>query len=605
MSIYQFNPEDAKRFAREQGIRVSERGDELQFQVCPYCKRQTTKTYKFAINLQTGAFNCLRASCGAKGNMLTLARDFNFSLGRDVDEYYSHRKTYRNLAKYPRPEVRTPAIEYMESRGISKEIAERFSITTQKEHDNILVFPFFDENSRMQFVKYRKTDFDKEKDSAKEWCESNCKPILFGMDQCNAEQNKTLILTEGQIDSLSVIEAGIDNAVSVPTGAKGFTWVPYCWDFLGEFDTLIVFGDHENGKITLLEEMQQRFHGNVKHVRPEDYRGCKDANELLRKYGARAVRDAVLNAIPTENPRIKSLDEYERLNTADMEHFTTGFRELDRTIGGFWFGQLIILTGERGDGKSTLASQFGLTALSNGYTVFCYSGELRGSTFQEWFDQQAAGPDHVNTLVSNLDYTTYKVDGQYIDRIHQWYHDRFFLYDNTFVDDPEEDAEALIITLEDAIKKNCCRVLIIDNLMTAMQDDLSADLYRQQTKFVRALSLLAKKYNVLIFLIAHPRKTFTGKFKNDDVAGSANITNLADVVIRYARPGSDYEGPADRLLQVEKNRLSGRLTRDGIELYYNEPSKRISEGAFDWRAGWEDSDQDGFVPVGDMNEIPF
>ena len=87
------------------------------------------------------------------------------------------------------------------------------------------------------------------------------------MDKCNPEANDTLVMTEGQIDSLSCAEAGIPNAVSVPTGAQGFTWVPYCWDFLGKFKTLIVFGDHEKGHITLIAEMQTIFHGKVKHVR--------------------------------------------------------------------------------------------------------------------------------------------------------------------------------------------------------------------------------------------------------------------------------------------------------------------------------------------------
>ncbi|MFR7901549.1 MAG: toprim domain-containing protein [Ruminococcus sp.] len=83
------------------------------------------------------------------------------------------------------------------------------------------------------------------------------------MYQCNLD-NKTLVLTEGQIDSLSVAESGIENAVSVPNGKNGFTWVPYCWDWLQNFDTLIVFGDRENGRITLLDDMQRRFRGVVR-----------------------------------------------------------------------------------------------------------------------------------------------------------------------------------------------------------------------------------------------------------------------------------------------------------------------------------------------------
>lgn len=80
MNIYEFDPDDAKRFGQEQHIKYQQRGDELQFKYCPYCRNKTDDKNTFAINLRTGQFKCLRASCGAKGNMITLARDFNFLL---------------------------------------------------------------------------------------------------------------------------------------------------------------------------------------------------------------------------------------------------------------------------------------------------------------------------------------------------------------------------------------------------------------------------------------------------------------------------------------------------------------------------------------------
>lgn len=268
--IYEFDPDDVFRFAREQGIPVFTRGDEAHFKVCPYCHGNAGKDKKtFGVNLKTGQYQCMRASCGAKGNMLTLARDFNFSLGRDVDEYYSRKDRYKSLRHYPRPTTKPKAVEYMESRGISKEITESYAITVRRDNANILVFPFYDESKAMTFIKYRKTDYDPSRDSNKEWCEANCKPILFGMDHCDPEKSDTLVMTEGQIDSLSCAEAGVLNAVSVPTGKLGFTWIPHCWDFLCKFKTLIVFGDHERDEITLLDEMKIRFPGTVKHVRPE------------------------------------------------------------------------------------------------------------------------------------------------------------------------------------------------------------------------------------------------------------------------------------------------------------------------------------------------
>ena len=609
MGIYEFNPNDVYRFAQEQGLsKPRKRGDELHFNKCPYCGNKTDDKNTFAINLRTGQFKCLRASCNAHGNMITLARDFNFSLGSTVDEYFNRQKRYRDLSRYPRPTIRPPAIEYLESRGISQAITEKYSITTQKDNDNVLVFPFFDDSGTMQFIKYRKTDFDKSKDKNKEWCEKDCKPILFGMDQCDANRSGTLVITEGQIDSLSVAEAfgGDINAVSVPTGANGFTWVPYCWDFLGKFTELIVFGDHEKGHITLLEDMEKRFQGAVKHVQEDAYKDCKDANELLRKYGKGAVIEAVETAVLVDNKRIKRLCEVERKDTSEMKAISTGISKLNKIIGGFYFGQLIILTGERGLGKSTLGSQFIMHAINQQVPAFCYSGELPEWFFQDWFDRQCAGRDNINVVMSDLGFNNYKIEPAAVELIHDWYRELIYIYDNTVAGTEDEEPEAIIDTLENAVKQYGCRILLIDNLMTAISDDLKSDLYRQQSAFVRALAAMAKKYDIIVLLIVHPRKRQGNTFSNDEVAGSSNITNLADVVLNYAMPRDDMDVVPERVLQVTKNRLTG--TTGQINLWYDVPSKRILEaiGMHRIKLGW--NIEDGFMELPEMSDetdIPF
>ena len=604
MSMYEFDPDDAKRFGREQGIQYRIRGDELQMVRCPYCRNKTDDKNTFAINLRTGQFNCKRSTCGAKGNMITLSRDFHFSLGREVDEYFNSQRRYKNLRDYPVPESKPESVAYMESRGISKAVTETYNITTRKDDDKVLVFPFFDEKNQMQFIKYRKTDFVKGRDRNKEWCEENCKPILFGMNHCDPAAGP-LVMTEGQIDSLSCTEAGIMNAVSVPTGAKGFTWVPYCWDWLGTFNELIIFGDHENDKITLLEEMRHRFHGTVKRVRPDGYQGCKDANELLQKFGPEAVRNAVDQAVVVEDPLSKDLSEVARKDVMKMEHFSTGFGKLDKLIGGFFLGSLVLLTGERGHGKSTLASQFGIFAIKQGYATFFYSGEMPDFQFRDWFDRQVAGNRYINKTESNLGFTAFSVNGMYEDRIAAWYRGKARIYEDGDIDD-DAGKNALLETMETNIKQYGIQVLIIDNLMTAMEDDMSSDLYRQQTVFVGKLAKMAKTMNVVIILVVHPRKANARDFGNDDVMGSSNITNLAHVVLRYTEPKERSAQNEDRVLQTLKSRLVGRIDRDGIPLFYQESSKRISESqTFDWTLGWEPENQTEFNPVDNMDDIPW
>lgn len=612
---YEFRLEDARRFADMQGITVVQRGNELHFRKCPYCRETTDDRNTFAINTDTGMFKCLRASCGAHGNMITLARDFDFSLGTEIDEYYRPSKKYRNMRKYPRPATREPAVVFMKSRGISREITESYSITTKEGQDNIICFPFYDENNVLQFVKYRKSDFNKDRDNNKEWCLSKCKPILFGMDHCSADMSDVLILTEGQIDSLSVAEAfcGAVNVVSVPTGAKGFTWVPHCWDFLRQFNELIIFGDHEDDKITLLEEMKTRFHGKICHVRPEDYRGCKDANELLLKYGRKAIQEAIENAVPVKNERILDISTIQRKSAVE-DSIDTGIRQLNRLTGGFPLGRLAVITGQSGKGKSTLAMQFAVRAVEQGYKVFCYSGELNDWEVAKQLDRQVAGRKYLEEHENRSGFKEYEIKEEYKETVTEWTKNKFYLYNNSIIEEDEDESHALIRTVQDAVRQYDCRVVILDNLMTAMMDDLNLDLYRQQTRFVMNLHNMASSMNIFIMLIAHRRKSQGNQFQNDDIAGSSNIINLVDMILQYGEPVlekgevSDARHDGDRILQLTKNRITGQLNEKGIKLWFDEASTRISETLtdFDWSMSWQ-SGKDGFQAISaeDLDEIPF
>lgn len=630
MGIYKFKPDDAVDFAYFLGAKVNRHGDELFFEKCPYCQGNTKDKKTFSINLKTGQFKCFRASCGRTGNMLTLQKDFGFSLGRDADEYYKPSRKYRNIHKdASKIEVRDPAVAYMKKRGISADVVGKYHITTRKDNDSIIVFPFYDTSGKLQFVKYRDADFTEEKKAQganKEWCEANCKPILFGMDQCDTKI-KTLVLTEGQIDSLSCAEAGIPNAVSVPTGAQGFTWYPYCYDFLKDFTELVVFGDHEHGHITLLEDMRNRFHGVVKHVKEEDYKGCKDANEILLRHGREAIVQAVMNAVADSASHIIRLADVEDPDDDDLESFSSGFPSIDAAAGGLQLGQLVVLTGQTGLGKSTFGEQLATFAVKEGYRTLIYSGELRNKDVRRAIDRQVAGPDFIGErprprIPGYLEPVVYKMQQE---QIHSWYRERLFLYDVSGLyrkDAYEDDEQTLFDTLERAIIQNGVEVMLIDNLMTAIDDDSSIDQYRQQTMFVKRLKALVMTYKVLIILVAHPRKTSAERLGNDEVAGSANITNLADMVIGFTSLTKDEaqtykESGCNRKITITKNRITGRLS-EAIPVFYNRLSGRVVEmektsGKYDptkrpnflgpqFNYGW----QPEFTSVDDVpDEIPF
>lgn len=606
MSFYEFQDSDAHALARHIRVETRQRGNELQLKDCPYCRsgKGGKDKWTFAINLHTGQYKCLRASCSVSGNMISLAKDFDFSLGSEVDSYY-HRsiRRYRTFRKMEKPINPKPAaVQFLHNRGISEGIAKKYQITVQNNNDNILVFPFLDEKGQMKFIKYRKTDFNSDTDSNKEWCERDCKPILFGMYQCNP-MNKTLVLTEGQIDSLSVAESGIENAVSVPTGKNGFTWFPFCYDWLQQFDTLIVFGDCERDEITLLEDMKRRFFGTVKVVRQQDYKGCKDANELLLRYGKDAVRQAVEQAEAVPVKQIKDLSTVKSVDLFSLPKIPTGIKPLDDVLsGGIYLGQTAILTGKRGDGKSTLGSQILANALDSDRNILAYSGELPDYFFKRWLDLQIAGKRHVIDRCNDDGTVSRYLSKSLTENIGEWYRGRAFLFDNQAADDDE--LSNLLDILEKAVIQYGIELVLLDNLMTALDVGMDVDIYRAQSKFVDKLVKMSKRLNIAVILVVHPRKNAFGRDDTDEVSGSGDITNKADIVLTYKR-GKDLPD-TERKLSVSKNRLTGKLSvKDNeIHLYYDPASKRISDDIanFSKAYGWEQQG-DGFLEAEEIT--PF
>lgn len=598
MKLYEFKREDAFRFADMVYGGKKQKGDELEFQFCPYCKGGSRKDKgTFSINLNTGQFECKRSSCSARGNMLSLSRDFGFSVSEEIDRYYNINDYNGKFKKFKEAHIQSKdgAVKYMAERGISEDICRKYEITTKEGQDNVLVFPFKNETGELKFIKYRNLDFVKGQSAgSKEWCEAKCMPILFGMNHC--DDFEELVITEGQIDSLSLAEAGIKNAVSVPTGKNGFTWIPHCWDWLIQFKSLVIFGDNENGQITLSDTLSKRFPNKVRIVNSEDYKGCKDANEILQNYGKQALVDAVAKAKEVPSKQIKSLADVEAVDILNSESIKTNIPALDILLsGGMHLGQLILLSGERGDGKSTFMSQLIVEATEQGYVSFVYSGELMDYYFKRWIDMQIAGRKELPNPVIN--------------KLNDWYRNKIFLYDNNVVED--EEMEELLTVVETAIQKHDAKLICIDNLMTAMEVDPREDLYRAQSRFVGKLAKIAKTHNVVVLLVAHPRKS-NGDFSNDVISGSADITNKVDIVMGYCRD-INYADHM-RTLIVTKNRLTGKLAKPGdIVLDYSEDSKRIVQHGcgFDKKYSWDKivpaENEDGFVPVNadDEWEIPF
>ena len=604
---YEMNQDDLHGFIEFIGAETKKKGKDIFFRVCPKCGSSAPKDdeWKFSINWKTGAFGCLRGSCGYHGHFVELCRDFGYKIGLEAEQQYTQFPQPRERIK-----PRDSALAYLKGRGISAEIAEMYEVTAFEDRPNILWFPFFNEFGKLVYAKFRKMDYRKGRDKNKEWTEAGGQPILFGMKVCTGFD--TLVITEGQLDSLSVAEAFKDqenapNAFcSVPNGMNAFTWIPNCLDRLKKFNTVIVFGDMEHGHMSLLETITQRVPCKIKAVRAEDYLGEKDANDILTAFGAEAVRKCVWNATEQEISNVKELADVQYVDITKLPKVATGIWELDKALrGGICYGQVCLLTGKRGDGKSTFMSNICAEAIEQNVGVFAYSGELPGFHFKAWLNCQLAGNGYMSARDDGFGGTEYYLNAETDRRISEWYRGKAFIYDNTVIDG--EETESLLETIRKVANRKNVKLFCIDNLMTAM--DIVEDqnnLYLAQSNFVRELKDIAIRYDVAIILVAHPRKAGkddkAGGFDNDIVSGSSNITDRVDIVLNYSRVKDD-EG-YDSLLEIGKSRLVGTLKlgkEDGIHLLYSSKTKRVyGTRSLDKHYGWEREP----MPVEDI-DVPF
>ena len=124
-------------------------------------------------------------------------------------------------------------------------------------------------------------------------------------------------------------------------------------------------------------------------------------------------------------------------------------------------------------------------------------------------------------------------------------------------------------------KRYGVKVFCVDNLMVTENDEKEE--LRNQTEIVKKLKSFAKKYNCIVHLVAHPRKSQYGQdnLSKSDISGSANITNLADYVMIVQRIKDDENPTIDKYttLTIDKDRYMGG--RIGIELLFNKDRRRF------------------------------
>lgn len=590
--MYEFKYDDLSDFITFIGSETKEKGKEIEFKHCPYCDGgENGDKWTFSVNSETGRFNCMREKCGAKGAFVTLARDFNFDLRQETD-YREFDNSFQNSPKAWGATAESK--EILRKRGIPYEITEKFCVTTYAGKDDILVFPFFDSKRHLTTIKYRNSKFVKGKtEGSKEWYEANTRPILYGMWLCGT--SGTLVVTEGQIDALSLSAAGIENAVSVPGGAKNFKWVDNCREFVEQFDEIVIFGDCEKGKITLVDGFCEAFpEKKIRVVQVADYLKCKDANEILQSFESNGdyeesfeiLRQCVERAKNARQLPIKQLSDIEWHYSDDDPVIRTGFRQLDNTIRGLSYGQLCILTGWSGDGKSNFASQLLVNIANQGIKCLVYSGELSNKLVKEQIAFITAGSARINQIIKadGTECRRFRDEDVTRDALTEWMRNRLYIWEDKPITTDSTDANEtahFVITLENTIKALCVKFIILDNLMTLLSVSEDKDVYQAQTNVIKKLKAIAQQLDCIIMLVAHPRKSPTAsrELTQDSISGSKDIVNLADMVLAYTRHNDEEKKDYARRLNILKNRRRGILLegKSGVYLCYDSKSNRICE----------------------------
>lgn len=269
------------------------------------------------------------------------------------------------------------------------------------------------------------------------------------------------------------------------------------------------------------------------------------------------------------------------------------------------------MSGLRAAGKSSIISQFSIEAAEQGYRVALFSGELTAKNLLKWLLLQAAGKNYVaSTSFENY----YVVRQPYDEVISKWLDNKVYVYNNYY----GNEFEAIMKKLQECVTEHKVDLIILDNMMTLNISALDMDKYRQQSIFVEFLETFAKKNNVHIVFVAHPRKSI-GFLRLDDVSGSNDIVNRVDNALILHRVNEDFrrlskqmfrwkdENPlysSTNVIEICKDR-DGGVQDEFIPLYFEASTKRLRNNTAEYKEyGWKESTE-GFFPPTELDEIPF
>jgi twinkle protein len=492
----------------ENGITIKRNSGQVKTK-CPKCSYDRKKKSDpcLSVNIDEGVWNC--HNCGWKGGL----KKQNNYMDKTIFVKPKHIPT---VSKYS-----DGMIKYFAGRGISEKtlidnkVSEGVTYMPQVQSErNTIQFNYY-KDSELINVKYRDAEknFKLVKDAER---------ILYGLD--DLKDCEEVIIVEGEVDKLSFYEAGYKNCVSVPNGASNLE-LKYLKDFPDNLKKVYIATDNDEPGRKLAEELSRRIGRDICYR--VDFKDCKDANEALELDLSLFIKNA--KAYPLQG--VLGVDSFD-IDIDDLyknglqRGDTTGHATFDNLFS-FTTSQLTVITGVPTHGKSNWLEHMCIKLAANNdwkFGVFSpehYPLQLHFSVLAEKFIGKSFRDLNKYERMSREELNHAK---EFISKSFNWIR-------------PDGDVFTIDAILESAaglIKRHGIKGLIIDpyNKISAPFGSQSETQYINE--FLTKLTIFKQKYDIHIFLVAHPRKM--QKKENGlydvptlyDIAGSANFYNQVD-----------------------------------------------------------------------------
>ena len=603
--------------------------DEQNLKAC--CPFHDEDTPSFVYNKKAYNYHCFGCSRSIdlidslllKGKTFVEAVQYLFEKANVKFSFGEHGILTRHSYKYPKEEDKNNPMdkvyEYLALRNISKETADHCDVRATPDGADI-AFNFYDTNDVLTMVKYRPArKINKSSKKPKTWCQSGAdtSPILFNMNRVNTSE--PLLITEGEMDAMAAIEAGYTNTVSVPLGAGNLHWIQECWDFLEQFETIIICADNDEPGMHMQKECVYRL-GSYRTLVidiPQEVttptgkkRAIKDLNEYLVYMGKQATLDLIVHPKETPIPSLEDFSDIEQKDVSMLDGIQIGLKDLDKNLMKLFQPSVTLLTGTPGSGKTSFLAQLICQCLDQDKGVWCFSKELPAWLLKSWISSVFAGSREMNEYFDERGAPFYRVKADAYAKMNEYYRGLLKIYR----DDYPNDTESLKASMIDSARKYGSKLFILDNMAVIDLGGSHENQNELQTQWMNWLIQFSILYSVSVVLVVHPRKmqNTSEHVGGYEMAGSSNLYNLCHRSIGLKRVHRDMKAgipkpngdgwirppvPYDVMVNILKDRLLGNANIE-CGLFYDKASRRFysSPEEYDHQYNWNDNPTVGEIP---------